>query len=158
MRYIPIQVYKKDKNSKPIPFWELNCMQLGEEIKLLDYYEELTTATLQDALWDVVERKVTFGDVVIVKKRKGGFVEGDNVLVEISHRLLAEETIDEIQFNGYESHITKVDDLSAQQRAIYFKKRKPKTELLEIRFYNTVYVMKSGRVVKYQHQMFRLQQ
>ena len=159
MRYIPIKIYKKNPDSEAIPFWELNCHKYGDEIRIDNEYTKLNTATLMDALWDVVEKKIIFGDIIEVKNNKElKYKEGSSILIEEKNHILIEDIIEKIEFNEYDSYINKTSQMSEDEIKRYFGNRKPELPLVELRLYKPTYYMKSGKIIKYDYMLYKMRE
>lgn len=159
MRYINCHALNVDNNY--IPYWELEYVEdedcgYGYKAKssYKTYYGKLT-----ECLYDLVEKTVILGIVKDIYEEPK-YQVGQQVLVDNGSNTYKLDVIKKIIYEKYESTCTKAKELDKYQLSWYFTEDEIKdiklNQLYEFRNWEPYYLLESGRLIKYNHQLAQL--
>lgn len=159
MRYIPCYALQVEGNY--IPYWKLDYSyeeDYGHGYKAKDNYRT-TYGDLTECFYDLVEKKIVLGIVKDIYE-KPKYQVGQQVLVDSHNSTYRLDVIKEIVYEKYESSCRKAKDLDEYQLSWYFTKDEIKdikfNELYEFRRWEPYYLLESGKLIKYNHQLAQL--
>jgi hypothetical protein len=159
MRYIPCYALKV--NNEYTPYWKLDYSyeeDYGHGYTTEDSYRT-NYSNLTECLYDLVEKKIVLGIVKDIYQ-KPKYQVGQQVLVETGSSLYSIDSIKEIVYQTYESTCYLAKDLDEYQLKWYFTEDEIKeiklNELYEFRLWEPYYLLESGKLIKYNHQLAQL--
>jgi hypothetical protein len=158
-RYMP--VLAAEIKGELIPIWDENLIFNKADG---NYPEELTNQqgdkfiNIHEVAFDLKEKKLVQPTILdYYSNIKLRFNNGDTVLVESEkdYRTLYESTIVEVVYEKYTSYIRKGKKFDRAYRAYFPNLEKLPNTLFHIKVWEPSYVLSDGRVIEYEHQLYK---
>lgn len=163
-RFMPCKCIRTSKDEF-VPFWLADFVE-GDDVyehkyKVNGDWQEYSNTSIVDCYWDIVDKKIVTGEVkdIYPEINELPFKEGEKVLREAQSKNWKRKvhTFDEIEkiiFDEFDRNILKGKDVDEYYSEFFSKEELVnKDALYEIRIWKPAYKLKSGVIIRWDHQL-----